>query len=569
MEPAQQVALFDTLRQMVGGVAGAHTQFNDPAYGGGSGNLPGGYPRDQLQPTSEQLAQHSGGYIHHGMSGNASAQSNAVAGTINSLTRLQIGDASTLRQDSPAPQSGSGFLNELKGGGVMGSLAAPEAMTVDIVAMLFDYLLDDKDVPDSMRALIARLQIPIVKVALLDQEFFFKKSHPARRLLNGIAEASLLWGNDAGEDSKLSDLVEVIVQRILDDFDDDISLFDELAGVFGRFLAERAEREALKAAQAARIEEGKRRLERAKVWAREQIDARLNNGLHNDTVANFLTNHWKRLLIDVYAEADEEAEELNEAVRTMDDLVWGVSEVAIATEPLKVGQMVPDIVECICNGLDVISVPAFARDSLLKKFDKIHAELPSMPGGAEDSLFDMTGGAVLGDTTDAALLEEPVPLEELEPDAFFDDDLTLDAAAAMNSGRNDQPVAEETLPERLSDTVPNPAQAAEIGMDCDGTIDESTNIGSATGVDDETQAKDLPIDLKGAVEQKLARDGEVKLDELLLASGSGADGLPPEGLLEGGSETKEALQRLFQDELGGGAKSSSSCSSKERWRSRK
>ena len=71
-----------------------------------------------------------------------------------------------------------------------------DAFTIDIVAMLFDYIFDDRTIPDKLKALIGRLQIPVLKVAMLDKQFFSKKSHPARRLLDEIAAASIGWSEE-------------------------------------------------------------------------------------------------------------------------------------------------------------------------------------------------------------------------------------------------------------------------------------------------------------------------------------------------------------------------------------
>jgi len=50
--------------------------------------------------------------------------------------------------------------------------------------MLFDFILDDKNLVDSVKSLISRLQIPLIKIALQDKSFFSNKSHPARKFLN-------------------------------------------------------------------------------------------------------------------------------------------------------------------------------------------------------------------------------------------------------------------------------------------------------------------------------------------------------------------------------------------------
>ena len=66
-----------------------------------------------------------------------------------------------------------------------------DATTIDIVAMLFDYVFVDDDIPGNVKAMLGRLQIPLLKVALLDKAFFSSTEHPARRLARPLAEAAI------------------------------------------------------------------------------------------------------------------------------------------------------------------------------------------------------------------------------------------------------------------------------------------------------------------------------------------------------------------------------------------
>jgi len=62
---------------------------------------------------------------------------------------------------------------------------------VTFVDILFDYILNDRNLAIPMKALIVRLQIPIVKLAILDKSFFSRPCHPARRLLNDLSSAGI------------------------------------------------------------------------------------------------------------------------------------------------------------------------------------------------------------------------------------------------------------------------------------------------------------------------------------------------------------------------------------------
>src|SRR5690554_3649996 len=108
---------------------------------------------------------------------------------------------------------------------------------INLVSMLFEFILNDNQLPATMKALIARLQIPMLKVAILDKSFFGKEGHPARRLLNEIATAAIGWNEKSeNEPDPLRDKVEAIVHQLLNDFDDNLQVFDELLGDFQGFV---------------------------------------------------------------------------------------------------------------------------------------------------------------------------------------------------------------------------------------------------------------------------------------------------------------------------------------------
>ena len=78
-----------------------------------------------------------------------------------------------------------------------------ESMTIELVAMLFDFIFETRDLPDGIKALLARLQIPVLKAAMLDGAFFAKKTHPSRLLVNALAEAGLGWSPAMGTNDPL------------------------------------------------------------------------------------------------------------------------------------------------------------------------------------------------------------------------------------------------------------------------------------------------------------------------------------------------------------------------------
>ena len=92
--------------------------------------------------------------------------------------RMSLGDL--LRRKSSRVRAGSGM------GGDDLNLSAVQEDAVDLVGMLFDVLLDERDFEPDVRRKIGRMLVPYVKVAVKDRRMFVYKGHPARRFLNAV-----------------------------------------------------------------------------------------------------------------------------------------------------------------------------------------------------------------------------------------------------------------------------------------------------------------------------------------------------------------------------------------------
>ena len=108
--------------------------------------------------------------------------------------------------------------------------------TVDALAEVFDFVFSDPAIPLQLKYVIGRLQIPVLKAALIDREFFLSADHPARQLVDTLAMASIAWSPEKGEGDPLYQRVDNTVQRVLTEFEDDLALFSALLLDFTKFL---------------------------------------------------------------------------------------------------------------------------------------------------------------------------------------------------------------------------------------------------------------------------------------------------------------------------------------------
>src|SRR5699024_4297325 len=114
-------------------------------------------------------------------------------------------------------------INQLRGSKGARMSGADED-TIDLVGMLFEFILEDRNLPVEMQVLLARLQIPYLKAAILDRRMFAHASHPARRLLDALAEAAKGWSEESDRGRRLYAKVHGIVETLLQEFDDDLDI---------------------------------------------------------------------------------------------------------------------------------------------------------------------------------------------------------------------------------------------------------------------------------------------------------------------------------------------------------
>lgn len=301
---------------------------------------------------------------------------------VTQLTQLQHGDAAVLgnamSMDGGALVAGNiSILRELKNSDLAGSLGSLDAMTIDIVAMLFDFIFEDKQVPDTIKALIGRLQIPVLKAAMLDQSFFSKKSHPTRRLLNALAEAATGWGDVISHESPLYQKVDAIVLRVNEEFEDNLAVFEGALDEFERFMEEQDHTsDALVEVSIDMIEAREReqiKEEDAQQAAESAVRARAADTEVPDTVRLFLCQEWVKPLCAAYLAGGSEGHAWIEAVGLMDDLIWSVRPKLTRESRQYMVKTLPGLLRRLQQGMTKAEITQATRDQFMSQLVHCHA----------------------------------------------------------------------------------------------------------------------------------------------------------------------------------------------------
>ncbi|WAC61616.1 DUF1631 domain-containing protein [Pseudoxanthomonas sp. SL93] len=205
-------------------------------------------------------------------------------------------------------------------------LAPVDEDAIDLVGMLFDVMLDERDLDGRPRELIGRLVVPFVKVALLDRRMFVQKTHPARRLLNVLAEACEGNNGESAAERTLLTKVEEVVDRLTAEFNENLAIFLTLEEEFRSFLEQHRRRIEIAERRAAEIQRGQERLEAARTRMNAELDARLGERRVPQAIEDFLRQPWAHHVTMTVLREGEEGEGLAEALTVADGLLEELSE---------------------------------------------------------------------------------------------------------------------------------------------------------------------------------------------------------------------------------------------------
>ncbi len=236
---------------------------------------------------------------------------------------------------------------------------------INLVSMLFEFILDDYNLSAPVQVLISRLQIPILKVVIKDKTFFSKATHPARRLLNSLARAGIGWSDsDEKTRDKLYDQIHGTVLRILNEFDGDIALFEALNDEFEKFIARENRKSTLVEQRTRESERGRIKSQKAQETVDQLLQKKLARYKLQEPVKNILLNGWSRVMFLAYLRDDVE-HRWTQTVRVVDDLIWCLHPHEDDEDRDQWVRVVPGLLKSLRSGLEEVSYNSSKLDEMM------------------------------------------------------------------------------------------------------------------------------------------------------------------------------------------------------------
>lgn len=246
--------------------------------------------------------------------------------------------------------------------------------TIDLVGMIFDYMLKDEQLPDSVKALLSYLHVPYIKVALLDPELFAAPEHPARLLLDKLSEAGATWLNNEGFGQyRIFDEIKRVVDSILMDFNGGSELFVHLLAEFEDFIGKVKRRVDQLEKLAAQKAEAEQHLQKVKAVVHKHLKTRVSAERLPAPIVAILLYPWFDYLTSIMLRYGEKSEEWSQGLQVVDTLLWSIKPKSTQHEVHRLNNVKDFLLKQLQKGFDTIGYDQIKGQELLAQVEALLA----------------------------------------------------------------------------------------------------------------------------------------------------------------------------------------------------
>lgn len=287
--------------------------------------------------------------------------------------RAAVGDTVAVSPDAAGVQQVAVALRERSTELKRKAASSSEKATIEIVALMFQAILAEERIPAGVRVWFARLQMPVLRVALAEPEFFGTLQHPARQLIDRMG--SCVLGFDASGvqasamEAEIRRVVQVIeqypetgrrvFQLVLDEFQKFLSHFLTEKGTTRQLVSVAQQMEQKETLVIQYIIELRKMLDKMKV---------------RDEIREFLFKVWaEALAVSALRNGPRHADTLV-LKRTATDLLWAAGAKPNREDRARVIRELPQVLQRLRQGMQLLGLAANAQDAHIKCLSDILAD---------------------------------------------------------------------------------------------------------------------------------------------------------------------------------------------------
>lgn len=293
-----------------------------------------------------------------------------------------------------------------------------ERATIEVVALMFQSILTDERVPAALRVWFARLQMPVLRVAVSEPDFFANLEHPARQLIDRMG--SCVMGFDAAP-TTIGDALEREIKRVVQVVeaypDTGRRVFQTVLTEFERFLKHYFQSENEASRKGVSLAQQVEQRETLAIQYTIELRKMLNEVPVQEGVREFLFQVWADVLATAGVKFGVSSESTRSMKRAAADLIWSASAKVSREERAEVIRRLPPLLKTLREGMAQAGMAAEKQES------HIHALNSSLAAA-----FTARTATISNDRL-AQLMSRLETLDDMLPDAS---DLQLDEAVVLD-----------------------------------------------------------------------------------------------------------------------------------------
>ena len=248
-----------------------------------------------------------------------------------------------------------------------------EKAIIEVVALMFQSILSEDRIPPAVRVLFARLQVPVLRVALAEPDFFSDLNHPARLLIDRMGACVMGFDATAIDGSALEAEIRRVVQVIEQYPETGRKVFQLVREEFEAFLAKFLTQKQ-STARVVTVAQQVEQRETLTIQYTIELRAMLKDMPVRDEIRDFLFKTWAEVLALSAVRAGAQHADTLAFKRTAADLVWAAGAKPHRSDRTKVIQSLPSLLERLRQGLALVNIPAEQQEAHIKTLTDVLAQ---------------------------------------------------------------------------------------------------------------------------------------------------------------------------------------------------
>lgn len=288
--------------------------------------------------------------------------------------------------NAAAPADTAARLGTHRGELVSQTTATVDRQIVELLSRLFESVLSDEELPPHFRALMARLQASVLRVAFADPSLLSTHEHPVWRLMNTIALAAETWGPPPDpRGAALLEFCEPLVDGISRTGVPDAQPYRRGIERLEAFLADQQHDQLAQASASVEALNSAEQREDLEHELAQRLADQMATVRTSPTIRRFVAGTWNRVLAAAMHEHGDRTEPTTTWLKTIDDLLWSLNPPNHPQSRQRMVALLPGLLQRLRDGMASIDLPQPEQQAVLDELMAVHTDaLKGKPSAAQE-----------------------------------------------------------------------------------------------------------------------------------------------------------------------------------------